>query len=275
MIGYGALYHITSRGNRQENVYESDADREAFLSILSHVCDRYNWVCYAYCLMDNHYHLLIETPDANLSKGMRQLNGVYTQTFNRIHGRVGHIFQGRYKAILVDKDSYLLELSRYIVLNPVRAGMVHSPAEWPWSSYSAMLGQADSTKGLSTERLLALFGNSREKAVMSYKKFVSEGLEQPSPWQFLRNQIFLGNDEFVEEAQSLINGKGELSEIPASQRRLPPMMLDDYEASSPDRNSAIVNAYQSGGYTLKEIGRHFGLHYSTVSGIVRNHKLKT
>ena len=268
----GALYHITSRGNRRENIYEVDADRDAFLSILSHVCDTHNWVCYAYCLMDNHYHLLIETPDANLAKGMRQLNGIYTQTFNRTHERVGHVFQGRYKAILVEKDSYLLELSRYIVLNPVRAGMVQSAEDWPWSSYCVMLGQVDSISGLNTEWLLALFGNTRRKAIASYRNFVSEGAEQPSPWLSLRNQIYLGSDEFVEKSQSLISGEGELTEIPSSQRKPPPKKLDDYEASSPDRNSAIVKAYQSGGYTLNEIGRHFSLHYSTVSGIVRYHK---
>jgi len=118
-----ALYHVTSRGNAQQNIYLTDADRQQFLNVLNHVCQRYNWVVHAYCLMSNHYHLLIETPDGNLSKGMRQLNGLYTQDFNRAHKRVGHVYQGRYKAILVEKQAYLLELARYIVLNPVRAEM--------------------------------------------------------------------------------------------------------------------------------------------------------
>jgi len=130
----GALYHVTSRGDRQEDIYQSNDDREVFLNIMSDVCERYNWVIHAYCLMSNHYHLLVETPDQNLSKGMRQLNGVYTQAFNRNNKRVGHVFQGRYKAILVQKESYLLELARYIVLNPVRARMVRFVKEWPWSS---------------------------------------------------------------------------------------------------------------------------------------------
>ena len=120
----GGLYHITSRGDGREDIYRTDADRNTWLTVVDQVCQRYNWVCHAWCQMDNHYHLLIETPEANLSKGMRQLNGVYTQSFNRAHGRVGHVFQGRYKAILVERDSYLLELARYIVLNPLRAGMV-------------------------------------------------------------------------------------------------------------------------------------------------------
>lgn len=128
----GALYHVTSRGDGQKDIYLNDLDRREYLSVLSEVCKRFNWTVHAYCLMSNHYHLLLETPDGNLSQGMRQLNGVYTQRFNRNHKRVGHVFQGRYKAIIVQKDTCLLELARYIVLNPVRAGMVHAAKDWPW-----------------------------------------------------------------------------------------------------------------------------------------------
>ncbi len=123
----GALYHITSRGDGGDDIYIDDNDRENFLAVLGHVCERFNWVCHSYCLMSNHYHLLIETPEGNLSQGMRQLNGVYTQRFNRNHERVGHVFQGRYKAILVDADNYLVQLIRYIHLNPARAGLVKDP----------------------------------------------------------------------------------------------------------------------------------------------------
>jgi putative transposase len=127
----GALYHVTSRGNAREAIVRDDADRQMWLAVLGEVLSRGHWLCHAYCLMDNHYHLLVETPEADLSYGMRQLNGVYTQRFNRQHGRVGHVFQGRFKAILVERDSYLLELSRYIVLNPVRARMVTHPKRYP------------------------------------------------------------------------------------------------------------------------------------------------
>ncbi|RRQ21110.1 transposase [Thiohalobacter thiocyanaticus] len=119
----GGLYHVTARGDRREDIYADEADRLHWLSIFDGVCDRFNWRCHGYCLMTNHYHLVVETPEANLSRGMRQLNGVYTQTFNRRHGLVGHLFQGRFKGILVEREAYLLELSRYVVLNPVRAGM--------------------------------------------------------------------------------------------------------------------------------------------------------
>jgi REP element-mobilizing transposase RayT len=271
----GALYHVTSRGDRRENIYEDDSDRVAFLSLLSEVCESYNWTCHAYCLMSNHYHLLIETPDANLSKGMRQLNGIYTQKFNRIHNRVGHVFQGRYKAILVEKQSYLLELARYIVLNPVRAQMVRSANEWRWSSYRATAGHADAPPLLSTDWLLATFANRKATAQEKYRQFVAEGKGQSTPWSELRNQIYLGSELFVEKLQSQIDREQELSEIPATQRRPVAKSLDYYEAHAKSRNAAIAEAYGSGGYTLKEIGEYFGLHYSTVSGIIRNHKSKT
>jgi len=271
----GALYHVTSRGDRQDDIYEEDVDRIAFLQLLGDVCETYNWVCHAYCLMSNHYHLVIETPEANLSKGMRQLNGVYTQSFNRTHNRVGHVFQGRYKAIHVEKDSYLLELARYVVLNPVRAGMVRSAKDWRWSSYRQTTGQVKAQKWLNTEWLLTRFGKTKSKSIDAYKRFVSEGKTQPSPWHQLRNQVYLGSEIFIETMNALIDGDKDLSEIPSSQRRALPKQLKEYEAMAKSRNEAICNAYKSGGYSLKEIGDYFGLHYATVSRIVKEAKYKT
>ena len=271
----GALYHVTSRGNRQEAIYEDDIDRQTFLSVLRQVCSTHNWICHAYCLMTNHYHLLIETPDSNLSKGMRQLNGVYTQAFNRLHNRVGHVYQGRYKAILVEKEPYLLELSRYIVLNPVRANMVRAAKDWPWSSYRATVGQAEGVGYLQTEWILAAFGKRKSSAIEKYKAFVAEGRGQPSPWTLLKNQVYLGDDEFVAKMQTLVDDDKELSEIPSSQRRPIPKTLSEYDVSNDDRNVAINHAYQSGGYTQKQIGDYFGLHYSSVSSIIKNHNSKT
>ena len=176
-----AYYHVTARGDRREDIFEDDADRQMFLSTLEQVIAQHNWVCYAWCLMDNHYHLLIQTPDGNLSKGMRQLNGVYTQASNRRHHRVGHLFQGRFKAILVDEDAYLLELSRYVVLNPVRARMVKKPDQWAWSSYRESMGRAPASRWLATDALLAQFATRRHLARDRYAKFVTEGIKADSP----------------------------------------------------------------------------------------------
>ncbi|WP_341327252.1 transposase [Methylotuvimicrobium sp. KM2] len=189
----GALYHVTSRGDRREDIYLDDEDREAWLEVMDDVCGRFNWVVHAYCQMSNHYHLLMETVDGNLSKGMRHLNGVYTQRFNRRHGMVGHLYQGRYKAILVQKESYLLELIRYIVLNPLRAGMVGNPEDWPWSSYRSMIGEATVPKWLDVDWLLSQFGSDRKSAIESCRRFVSDGKGLPSPLAQTRHQLLLAH----------------------------------------------------------------------------------
>lgn len=139
-----------------------------FLSTLAQVVTQFNWICHAWCLMNNHYHLLIQTPDGNLSRGMRQLNGIYTQANNRRYQRVGHLFPGRFKAILVDSDAYLLELTRYVVLNPVRAGMVKKPADWKWSSYRASVGLEPAAPWLAVDGLLAQFARRRSLAQQRY-----------------------------------------------------------------------------------------------------------
>ena len=264
----GALYHVTSRGDRREAIYEDDADRERFLTVFAEVVRDFNWVCHAYCLMGNHYHLLIETPDANLSKGMRQLNGVYTQASNRRHGRVGHLFQGRFKAILVDADSYLLEVARYVVLNPVRARMMRDPAKWPWSSYRAMIGEVESPGWLATDGLLAAFAKRRSDARRRYQQFVAEGKGVDSIWRNLTGQVFLGDDAFV--ASSLRHARAsEDINVPRAQRRAPPPMLDRIEAQHTTRDEAIIAAHASGGYSYQQIAEHFDVHFTTVGRIVR------
>ena len=259
----GALYHVMARGNAREPIFHIDADREAFCAGLDRVCERFEWRLWAYCLMDNHYHLLVETLKPNLSRGMREVNGVYTQAFNRRHDRVGHVLQGRYKAVLVDKDSYLLELSRYIVLNPVRARLCRSPADWLWSSYLATLGEAGAPDALAVADTLALFSSRVGAARRAYARFVAEGLNQLPPQE--KQQLYLGDDAFVTRmAQKAISPS---SEVPRSQRA--PKTLDQYEQESDSRNDAIKSAYDSGVYTLKAIGEYFGLHYATVSRIAR------
>ena len=159
----GAIYHLTGRGNARQKIFFRDADRQLFLDVLARVVGRYGWICHAYCLMANHYHLLVETPKPNLSLGMRQLNGIYTQAFNRSHRRVGHLFQGRFKAILVEKESYLLELCRYIVLNPVRVKGNAQTGTWKWSSYRATAGLVSTPEFLTIDWVLGQFGKTERR----------------------------------------------------------------------------------------------------------------
>lgn len=271
----GGLYHVTSRGDRREDIYLSDADREAWLVLFAQVCERFNWICHAYCLMTNHYHLVIETPEGNLVKGMRQLNGVYTQIVNRTHGRVGHVFQGRYKAILVEKDSYLLELARYVVLNPVRAGMVSDVGDWPWSSYPMMMGLAPSPDWLQTNWILGQFSPQRDRARLGYLGFVQAGVGLPSVWDGLQGQIYLGSKAFIEHMQSNLSPEQSLDEIPRKQRSPQAKPLALYQSEfADDPRTGIALAYLTGDYAMKTIADAFDVHYTTVSRAVRAYESK-
>jgi REP element-mobilizing transposase RayT len=265
----GALYHVTARGDRRETIFEDNVDRERFLELLGEVASVFNWQCHAYCLMGNHYHLIIGTPDGNLSKGMRQLNGVFTQWSNRRHKRTGHLFQGRFKAILVDADTYLLELTRYVVLNPVRAGMVKGPDQWPWSSHAAIVGAVDPPEWLETDGLLAQFGTRRSRAVASYQRFVHAGLSAESPCKQLNRQVFLGDDAFVARMQKRATGRSDDLSIPKAKRRPPPPSLAAIAKKFKDRNEAIRAAWATGEYSYAQIAAHFGLFFTTVGRIVR------
>ena len=267
----GALYHVTSRGDGREDIFLADQDRLAWLETLAQVCARFNWTCHAYCQMTNHYHLVVETPDANLSKGMRQLNGVYTQRFNRLHQRTGHVFQGRFKAILVEKDGYLLELARDVVLNPLRARMVRRMERWPWSSYAATCGQMPKPDWLQTDFILSQFGVQRARAIAKYIAFVHEGKGLPSVWSQLQARVYLGSDAFVKKMQAEVDKKPTLAEIPRAQRRALARALSDY-ARMHERDEAIALAYLSGQHTMAKIAEHFGVHYTTVSRLVKVHE---
>lgn len=267
-----AVYHVTSRGNARNKIFLGDQDRENFLSVLDAVVKRYNWLCHAYCLMDNHYHLMIETPDANLSRGMRQLNGVYTQKYNWWHSKTGHIFQGRYKSILVDKENYLLELCRYVVLNPVRATMVEKPEEWKWSSYGATAGLKTVPNYLTGDWILGLFSNNKAEAQKRYRKFVREGIHTGSPWDDLQGQILLGEEGFIEKYKDLLSDKEQIKEIPRPQRYVSRPRLSKLlskEDKTARRNRGIHSAHVKYGYTLKEIADHLEIHYTTVSKAIK------
>ncbi len=265
----GALYHVTSRGDRQQALFEDDEDREMFLRTLAEVVERFNWLCHAYCLMTNHYHLLVETPDGNLSKGMRHLNGVYTQATNRRHTRVGHLFQGRFKGVLVDKDSYLLELTRYIVLNPVRAGSVRQAGKWQWSSYRAMVGETPAPGWLATAGILAQFAKRRTVAQRRYGEFVKQGIKNAPIWRALQQQIYLGDEKFVKQVQRKTEIQGDELSIPRAQRRAPAPSLAKIATKHRNRNNAIAAAYATGAYSYREIAEYYGLHLATVGRVIR------
>lgn len=264
----GAIHHVMARGDRREAIYLDDQDRGEFLELLGSVCDRFNWIVHAYCLMTNHYHLVVETPDANLSRGMRQVNGVYTQYFNRRHRRAGHVFQGRYKGILIQRGEHLLELTRYVVLNPVRADMVASPGDWRWSSYRAQVGMVAAPDWLDTEWLLGQFGQRSGEATARYRRFVAAGLEAPDPLEKVRDQLYLGDDAYVEQLRLMAEGRC-LREVSKVQRRPLAGSLEEYARGWPDRREGMARAYRSGAYTMQEIAQHFQVHYMTVSRAVK------
>ena len=268
----GAVYHVTARGTGQQNIFLNDFDKIAFLDRLLITLSRHNWICHAYCLMSNHYHLLLETSDGNLSAGMKLLNSSYAQYFNHSHDRAGHLFQGRFKAIVVEKESYLLELCRYIVLNPVRSGIVKSPGDYTWSSYRQTAGLYQREDNLlSTEWILSQFGFDKFAAEREYSLFVNNFDDAVSPFEKTRCQFILGGDQFV---KSLVGSDQylDLPEVPRYQRFLNRPSLEDLFASSSDkagRNRAIYTAHIKHAYSQQEIAKHSGMHYSTISKIIK------
>ena len=265
----GAVYHITSRGNARADIFVTDDDRRLFIETLGKVVSRYGWTCHAYCLMSNHYHLLIETPSPNLSRGMQLLNGIYTQRFNREHKRTGHVFQGRFKAILVEKESHLLELTRYVALNPVRANMVRSAREWPWSSYRATVGQVAAPDFLTLDWTLSQFGSERARAIRAYRVFVSQGLGL-EVWNGLRGGSLLGSDTFVENMRARLNASPLDPNVLRRERDAARPSLGELFSRVSDkktRDECIHEAIRHHHYKLREVGDHIGLHFSTVSVI--------
>ena len=271
----GGLFHVTARGDRREPIVEDDVDRRAWVELLGDTCQRLNWRVHAWCLMSNHYHLLLEVPEGNLSHGMRHLNGVWSQQFNRRHRRVGHVFQGRFKAIVVERETYLLELARYVVLNPVRAGMVADAAGYPWSSYADTVAAGEGGAGVAgwfeAEWLLAHFSGRRAEAAAKYVDFVRAGVGLPSVWEQLQGQIFLGSKAFLEAMQQRLADPARLRDVPLLQQRPARRPLESFvrDLSSPSRDDAIVQACRSGRYTQAEVAAFFGVHESTVSRLLK------
>jgi REP element-mobilizing transposase RayT len=265
----GAIYHVTARGDRREAIFEDDADRKELLDVLGQALERFDAECLAYCLMPNHYHFVIETGRANLSRLMRHVNGVYTQRSNRRHGKVGHLFQGRFKAIVVDRDSYLLEVCRYVELNPVRARLARRPRDWTWSSYRAHVGLVQPPAWLdSSGRLLGQFAATQAARRRRYAQFVAQGRGVRLWEEALRGQIYLGNENFVARLQASGERKTDSREIPRAQRRGKPRSLESYLRDRDGREPGMLRAYREGGYTQSAIAHASGLSVSRISRII-------
>jgi len=259
-----AVYHVTCRGHRREDIFRSRADRFAWLAEMEKVCERFHFLVHCYCQMTNHFHLLVETPEGNLGQGMRQLNSAYSQSFNRRHELVGAVMQGRYKAILVQKETYLLELARYIALNPVRAAMVDRPESWPWSSHRFMLGQKPAPSWLNMHWLLSQFGLDEYDSSRAYESFVLAGIGKESPLCNVSHQCLLGSEEFIEQCRKDPPERAS-EEIARNQRRALAKSLAEYALEYPQREHAMAAAYRSTAFTMSQIAVHFGVTLKTVS----------
>ncbi len=283
----GAVYHVTSRGDRREPIAKDDTDRAMFLEVLGQALARFDAQAWGYCLMGNHYHLVLHTREANLSRLMRQINGVYTQSFNRRHGLTGHLFQGRFKAILLDSDSYLLEVCRYVDLNPVRAQMVKRPDAYAWSSYRALAGMAACAPWLDAQPLYTQLapGKSASKAAAQYAEFVAQG-HGVALWDTaLQQQIYLGDDAFIARMQShagIDNASPHAPQRAAQVSRIhasAPAKDSDLQnyaklkaQTKEERNQHIANAFYQGGHTQTAIAIAFKVSTSTVSRIVADYE---
>jgi putative transposase len=256
----GAIYHVVARGNERRLIFRDDNDHAVFLEMLGKTLDRYNWELLAYCLMSNHYHLLVRPAGPNLSRGMHYLNACYAQHFNRRHNRVGHLFQGRFKAVLVQGDSHLLAAIRYIVRNPVRAGLCVSPAEWRWSSHQSTAGMKPPGR-LSTTRVLELFHDDPTRARELYRDFTENAVDSTDVQP---HTLIAGDSGFIEHHLSLIEPSTE-----HTRRDLypSPTPLEDLISVEPT-NDEIANAYARG-HSLSAIATHLGLNKSTISRRLR------
>ena len=277
----GAFYHVTSRGNERKAVFKSKRDREKFLDYLESASQRYDALIHAYCLMDNHYHLLLETPSGNLPQIMRHINGAYTTYFNVKRDRAGHLFQGRYKAILVDIDEYAKALSRYIHLNPVRAKVVETPEEYEWSSYKFYIGKQKDAKWLYRDFILGYFGKRVSTAQKAYQRFVNAYARQQydSPLDKVVSSTLLGSADFIAFIrENFLSAKKPDKELPALKQLVQkPSIQDIFEAvelvfttdKAMARNVKMYLCQRYSGKKLTEIGLHFGIGESGVSQACR------
>jgi REP element-mobilizing transposase RayT len=282
----GAFYHVTSRGNEKKAIFKSQADREKFLFYLESATRRYDAVIHVYCLMDNHYHLLLETPSGNLSQIMRHINGAYTTYFNTKRQRAGHLLQGRFKAILVDIDEYSKELSRYIHLNPIRAKIVDRLQDYRLSSYLDYIGNRKTPAWLERNFILGYFGKKAKIAEKNYREFIETELTQKykSPLTEVVGSAVLGSADFVDEIKKrFIDGKKANRDLPAiralSSKPTIKDIIKEVESAFNQQPAQVKNVslYLCHRHTasgLKQIGQHFNIGESAVSQASRRFGLK-
>lgn len=234
-----ALYHVDARGNNKQNIYRTDEDKELFLEVLSETIERYHWICHAYCLMDNHYHLLIETPNANLSLGMRQLNGVYSKRVNRRYSRCGHIFQGRYFSRLIEKDEHFLIVLRYIARNPVDACLVEDPLLWKYSSCADVAGGINNGHFLHEEFTLSLFSKDRQRARRLFCRFITDSEGSSAEYEIEPGEVF-GSEEFKNKIKSMISGEDNLRDVYKRQLQIIRPSLEEIFRNVTDKEESTV-----------------------------------
>jgi len=267
----GAVYHVTTRGDRREAIFVDDDDRRRLLAFVKQAMDRFDAVVLAYCLMGNHYHFVLQTRRANLSLVMHHINAKFSRAFNRRHGLVGHLFQSRYKAILVDRDAYLMALCRYVELNPVRAGLVPAPFDWVWSSYAAHVGLEVVPTWLDTDTLHShLLGRDvvsaedRSRARALYGQLVVDGRDDQFWQRSLRDKAYLGEEDFIARVQTLIDPVENVSsemphETPTTVQR---------QTCLPNRDETAWRMHVESGLCMSEIARALDLSLSRVSRLV-------
>ena len=283
----GAFYHVTSRGNERKAIFKSNRDRTRFISYLESASERYDAIIHAYCLMDNHYHLLLETPRSNLSQILHHINGAYTTYFNVKRNRSGHLFQGRYKAILVEKDEYCQELSRYIHLNPVRASVAKRPSEFTWSSYCYFIGLKESPVWLKDDSILGYFNKDRKIAQRLYRNFVEKvlGKNLEDPFKEVFASTLLGKDEFISWAKEkwIAYKNVDARNVPVLKRLMSKPSfgrIDEIVESVVGRDDRLFKkfclyaSHQMVGFPLKEIGTYYHMRGSAVSQSGRRFKQK-
>ena len=263
----GALYHISSRGNERRRIFRDDVDRKMFLTLLGQAVKRFGWSVTAWVLMSNHFHLVVQTPETNLSRGMHWLNGTYAGWFNHRHKRSGHLFQGRFDGFLVEKETYFSELLRYVVLNPVRAKMVARPEDYRWSSYRSTAGLTVAENWLDVSAVLALFHNDPSVATREYQEFVLAKIDSSEClWDKMINGIYLGSESWAKSMRKIVESRPRSSDHPQAHRAIGrPKMATIVATVAEVAGRSAENVRETRGGPLRRLVAWIGWHEGLVT----------